>query len=432
MDIAIYTIRAVSQMIFSPEYLLMLVLLIAILYSRNKKTAMMQKMIIGESSVSPFELTISQVVLGIIAGILASVILAYLGIIFTDYQMILILFMVSILLMLAGAKYICFSYSGGIIAVISVAIQLYEKYFNVKLPQIDFLKVDVLMLVSLIGVLHIIEGLLVIIDGKQGAIPVFTNRNNEIIGGFVFKRYWVLPLVVLFMIQGANVDAGSVTQVAQPSWWPLIRSASYGLLSTAILSAACFFGMIGYSSVTFTKTKNQKVLSSGLFIMGYGIIMVLIAQAAKVDLLAQLLIGVLMPLFHEIMLRLQTYLELKSLPKYVSSDDGLMVLEVAPQSPAFEMGIKPGDVLVSLNDKKITNEEDMLSAMSEVSNFIWLKIKNVQGKLKEIDYNKMNRSKRLGIVFVPRGVPKDRVVVKYEKEAFKDILDKIKKDNSNK
>lgn len=425
MDIAIYTIREVSQVIVSPEYIVMLIMLITILYSKNKKTAMMQKMIIGENTISPFELTISQIVLGILAGTLGSIILSYLGVIFTDFQVVLTLFMISIMLMFLKTKFLCFSYSGGIVAIISVAIQLYEKYFKVSLPQFDFLKVDVLMLVSLVAVLHIVEGILVMIDGSKGAIPVFTNRDDKIIGGFIFKRYWAIPIVIMFIMQGTI--PGAETQVSTPSWWPLLRSSSYALLNTAVVSAISFYGMLGYNSVTFTKTKKQKVFTSGMFILSYGIIMLLIAQVAKVNIFAALLVGILMPVAHEAMLRVQSYFEIKGEPKYVSSEDGLMVLEVAPESPAFEMGIQSGDVLVSLNDKRISNEEDMLTAMNGVSNFIWLKIKNVQGKLKEIDYNKMNTNKKLGIVFVPRGIPKDRVVVKFEKDSFKDVLDKIKK-----
>ena len=127
------------------------------------------------------------------------------------------------------------------------------------------------------------------------------------------------------------------------------------------------------------------------------------------------------------MLRTQSYFEIKCEPRYVSSDDGLMVLEVASASPAFEMGIKAGDIIVSLNDKKISSDEDMLEAMTNVSNFIWLKVKRVKGVLEELDYNKMNRAKNLGIVFVPRAISNDSVVVKFKKDSFKEVLDKVKK-----
>ena len=220
--------------------------------------------------------------------------LSYLGVVFSDYQIIITLFMISILLMFLGTKYVCFSYSGGIISVISVTIQFCEKYLNMDLSQLDFLKVDVLMLVSLVAVLHIVEGILVMIDGSKGSIPVFTNRDNRIIGGFVFKRYWALPIVTLFLMQQSNLASG--TNIATPNWWPLIRSNSYGLISTAIIGMSAFYGMLGYNSITFTKTKKQKVLISGLSISTYGLVMLLIAEAAKVNLLQPYWLEFLCPL----------------------------------------------------------------------------------------------------------------------------------------
>ena len=59
---------------------------------------------------------------------------------------------------------------------------------------------------TLVGVLHIIEGSLVMIDGSRGAIPVFTNRDNKIIGGFALKRYWALPIAILILLSATTSD----------------------------------------------------------------------------------------------------------------------------------------------------------------------------------------------------------------------------------
>ena len=34
------------------------------------------------------------------------------------------------------------------------------------------------------------------VDGSRGAIPVFTKREDKIIGGFSFSRYWPIPIAV--------------------------------------------------------------------------------------------------------------------------------------------------------------------------------------------------------------------------------------------
>lgn len=430
MNIALYVFRSISQAIITPPYIFILLMLAFILYIRNKKTVIMQKMIIGEKMNSSLELTISQVVIGIFAGTLASLILSYLGIVFTNQATLTLLFMISIVLMIFGSRFTCFSYSAGILSLISVIIKFIEGFYHITIPQLDFLKVDIVMIISLVAILHIIEGLLVIIDGDRGTIPVFTNKNNKIIGGFALKRYWTIPVALMFIMNNPNISYGA--QVPIQTWWPIIKFNSYDLLKNVFIGFFAFYGMIGYNAITFTKTKKQKVISSGIGISIYGIVILLFAQLGRMNLAAEFIVAIFTPLAHEVMLKIQTYIEVNGKPKYVSSDDGLMVLEVAPSSPAFEMGIKSGDVLVEVNDKKIINEQDMLDALNNVSNFIWFKIKTVQGKLEQVDYNKMNRNKRLGIVFVPRMIPKDSVVMKFNRNSFQDTLDKVKKDKEDK
>ena len=43
-----------------------------------------------------------------------------------------------------------------------------------------------------------------------------------------------------------------------------------------------------------------------------------------------------------------------------------------------------------------------------------------------MSYSNIAGNKRLGIVIVPREVPKDNSIVKMDDESFKDVLDKMK------
>jgi hypothetical protein len=425
MNIALYTLKSIAEAITTMPYVLILITVGIVLYLRNKNTVTMQKMVIGEYINSAFELTISQIVLGIFAGALGSLMLSYLGVIFDNQITISLLFMLSIILMLFRSRFICFSYSAGILSIVSVVFQLFQRANKTNLSQYDFLRVDVVMIMSLVAIMHIIEGILVFIDGDKGAIPVFSNKNNKIIGGFALKRYWVIPIAVMFLMNNP-VSAGSAT-IATPSFWPIIKSSYFRIIATTAISLLPFYGMVGYSAITFTKTKREKVINSGLCIGSYGVILLIVAQLARINLFAQLMVAIFAPFAHEVMLKLQMYYELKGTPKYVSTDDGLMVLEVAPSSPAFEMGIKSGDLLMEVNDKKIFNEQDMKEALNQVSTFILLRIKTVKGQLLQLDYNKMNRTKRLGIIFVPKIIPKESVIVKYDKTKFRDVLQKAKK-----
>ena len=424
MNIAVYTLTSVSEAVLTSPYIVVLLTLIAVLYVRNNRTVTMQKMVIGESINTAFELTISQVVLGILAGALGSVILSYLGIVFDNEITISLLFMISIILMLFRSRFVCFSYSAGILSIISVIYQIYQRISGNSLVQYSFLKTDVVMIISLVAVLHVVEGILVMLDGHRGAIPVFTSKNDKIIGGFALKRYWPIPIAVMFLMH--NISTADTFNVATPNFWPIIKSNYFKAAANIAIDVLPFYGMIGYNSVTFTKDRKEKTVISGSLIIIYSLTLFALAQVSVSNLYLQFLVLIFAPAAHEGMIAFQRYLEMKGSPKYISSDEGIMVLDVAPNSPANEMGIKSGDLLVEVNNAKIENEEKISEAIRECSNFIWFKVKKVTGKFEQVSYNKLNNEKRLGIVFVPRGVPKDSMVIKLDETKFGEVLDKIK------
>jgi hypothetical protein len=423
MKITVYTLKAVAYAITDSSFVFLLLIMALIFYRKNKKTAAMQKMIIGESIHSPFELTISQIVLGILAGALGSLMLSYLGVIFKENSAVYLIFIISILLTFVNPKYICFSYSGAILGFISIISRYIVKAFNIN--GLEFFNINIISLMSLVGVLHIIEGLLVMGDGNKGSIPIFANRDNKVIGGFALRRYWALPIAIFIIFNSNGVIM--TENVMMPEWWPVLNGTfDVGMVKNAILQLMPLYGVVGYSSITFTKSKRKKSITSGALILTFGITLVLIAQIAAINPVMEIFVIIFTPLAHEVMLKFDKYMEVKGEPKYVSSNEGMMVLEVAPKSPAYEMGIESGDMLLEVNNKKIQIEEEMFSIIKDIPNFLWLKIKKQSGELKEVSYNKMREGKRLGLVFVPRHVPGGSKVIKYETNKFKDVFDKIR------
>lgn len=441
MDILIYTLRSVAYAITDPELVFILIILAFILHSQNKKTVAMQKMIIGEGMNSPFELTISQIVIGILAGAIGSIILSFLGVAFSEDSAIYILFIISIFFMLWKPKYICFAYSGALLGAISLVLDILAKSYagtsiniagkTINMANINMFSIDITALMTMVAVLHLVEGVLVMIDGKRGAIPVFTNRDNKIIGGFALKRYWALPIALFFIVNKTG-NTGLMEQVSTPNWWPLLKGTSaISLMKDAALGLFAFYGVIGYNSVTFTRSKKEKTFVSATALIIYSIALFLIAQISVYGLFYKVLVLIFAPLAHELMLYFTRYLEVSGKPKYVSSDEGIMVLEVAPNSPAEEMGIRSGDLLIDVNGRKIENEQEILDASKEGGNFISFKLKNTKDEIKEVEYNKLNSNKRLGIVFVPKNIPSDSTIVKLEESKFRDILNKMKENNKD-
>lgn len=442
MSILLSTLRAIAYTLTNFDMAFVLIILAVILYRQNKKTTLMQKMIIGDSLNSAFELTISQIVIGIFAGVLGSVIISFLGVAFDENSAVYLIFLISIFFMFWKPKFICFAYSGAALGFISLFLELISKvYAGVKLnlfgntlnlADVSILKIDIGGLMVVVAVLHIIEGLLVMIDGKRGAIPVFTNRDEKIIGGFALRRSWVLPVALFFIVANAS-SIGMTESVATPDWWPILKSSPIARIAKdAAVSLFAYYGVIGYSTVTFTRNKDQKVLSSGIGLLLYGVALFSAAQLAPLGYIYQLFVVVFAPLAHELMLNLQRYMEVNGKPKYVSTEEGIMVLEVAPNSPASEMGIKSGDMLLEVNSRKIDNEQDILTAAKESFTYISFKLRRGIDKLHEVSYNKLSSEKKLGIVLVPRNIPTDETVMKYDENRFKEIFDKMKdKDKDN-
>lgn len=425
MEIAIHTLRAVASAIVDPSNAFVLIMIAFIFYNKNKKIAAMQKMIMGESLDSPFELTISEIVIGIIAGAVASLMFTFLGLVFDENSNIYLLFMLSLFFMAFKPRFICFSYSGAVLGIASLVFKYAASILH--MPKLDIINIDILTLMTLVGVLHIIEGSLVMLDGSRGAIPVFTNRDNKIIGGFALKRYWALPIAILILLSATSSDLVAGQSLMTPQWMPSIRGDIIGrIMKNSVIASIALYGVIGYSSITFTKAKKIKSLASGALIIGYGVLLTAISQLAVYGVDFQFFILIFAATLHEAMLRVEKHMELTGKPKFISDEEGIMVLEVAPRSPAFNMGIKSGDLIVQVNDKKIEDEEEIFDIIKGNFNSLLLKIKKPSGEIKDMSYSKISGNTRLGIVIVPRKVPQDTTIIQVDDETFKDVMDKMK------
>lgn len=427
MDLLIYSLRSVAYVLVEPSLIFILIMLGIVLYSRNRKVSIMQRMIIGERVNSPLELTLSEIVLGIIVGTIVSIVLAYLGITFQENSGIEFLFVLSIVLMFIKPRWICFSYSGAILGFLSLIFT----YFNIRTSNgNEILRIDILMLMTFIAVLHIAEGFLVMIDGDRGSLPVFSNKDGKIIGGYALKRNWILPVAIFIAFKAASLGDISSEAIATPSWWPLMSNDNIlSLIENCIISMTPFFAILGYSDVTFTRIKKRKAYSSGIFTLGYGVLLLIVAQITRIGLIGEILVLIFAPVAHELMLYIQKQIEQKRTPIYVSGEKGVSILEVVPGSIAYKNGIKPGDRIYSINDKIIESEVDVYNFIKDSIFELKLKINGINGEIKDIVIKRKGNS-RLGLVLVPKMVQKDRAV-SFDNNNFSEVLNKIK-NNKNK
>lgn len=428
MNLFMYPLRVIAESIITPPLSVILIIVSMILYIKNNKTITMQKMILGGSVNSSIELTLSQIVLGIIGGILGSIILTGLGVVFSDISGIVFLFLTSILLMFIRPRLICFSYSGAILGMLSIVIKIISPYIT-QLSDLKILNVNIVYLMTFVGVLHAIEGFLVMTDGHRGAIPVFTNKQGKIFGGYAFKRYWLLSVAI--MTSGVINSFGLnyvLISTEMPYWWPMIKLNQFNIITNTIFSVFSMYAIVGYSTVTFTRSKREKAISSGIHIVTYGISLIIVAQLARVGLLGEIAVVTFAPLAHEFMLNIQRKNEEKRCAKFVSDEEGLVVLEIAVDSPIRDFGIDIGSKILSVNNININSEAEIYPILRKNLNRGILKFKDSNGFVKEFEYKHEN-NKRLGIALVPRNV-NEKGMSSGDSESFKNIL-KILKDKQD-
>ncbi|SFU29370.1 hypothetical protein SAMN04487886_100329 [Clostridium sp. DSM 8431] len=423
MNLIIYTLRSLSYVITEPSLMIVLVLLGVLFYGKNRKIVTMQKIIIGDNVNSALELTLSQIVLGIFAGVFASIILTNLGVIFSENSGIELMFVISIVLAFVKPRYICFSYSGAILGIISLIFT----YFNITTSRGTHLfDLDITMLMTFVGVSHFVEGILVMFDGSRGYVPVFSNKNGKIIGGYALRRYWIVPIAIFVAYSSLSIGTAGTESISTPDWWPILGYDSViKLIETSILTLSPLIGMIGYSSVSFTRRKKAKSLSSGIFICVYGILLTLVAQVAKLGIAGEILVIIFAPLGHEAMLLLQRKLEDRRKPLFVSDEEGVAVLDVVPYSTAYNLGLREGDKIALVNGVEINSEADIYTIAKENFNSLEFEVIDRKKNKKNIKFRYENNT-RLGFVLVPKFVDMKRVV-SFEGDKFSKVLDNIKK-----
>ena len=264
------------------------------------------------------------------------------------------------------------------------------------------------------------------IDGDRGAVPVFTNRDGKILGGYALKRYWALPVAIMIAITMNDSSINYITESIQnPDWWPLIKSSSgLSLIAGSVISILPFYTILGYSSITFTRSKREKALVSGVYILVYGIILTIVAQVSRFGILGEIIVVIFTPFAHEFMLKIQVKSEEKRKPKFVSDEEGLVVLDITKDSQVKKFGVDVGSKILSINNKNINSEAESYSILKANWYNAVLKIKDSKGIIREIQF-RHNKNTRLGMLLVPRNVAKEDIIPVND-NSFKSVLSKFK------
>ncbi|MDR7871265.1 MAG: PDZ domain-containing protein [Tissierellaceae bacterium] len=335
-QIVYFTIMDIFRTFKSPFF----ILVVFIIYYQYRQSTKM-----------PFVATVNSIIFGVFGGLIATVIFLYLQVYLVPMDFIYIL-VITILLSLIDTRFVCFAYGGSIVV-------LFNLIFG--FPNID--SNDLMLLVA---VLHIVEALLIIINGShQCEISNFAIGFSDV-GGYKFSRIWPLPLVLF--------------------------------IGDTMIKPITIIALLNYGDFTISSYPKKKTMLSGITLFLYGIILLIITKQKISPFLPPLvaIIG------HEFIIQINKYREKTKIPLFSNPVEGIRVLAVKPGSIAKQLGISKGDIILKINDVIINDERDIMDI--EAINLDGYKIRYFNIKRGIIIKSYKGKRKTLGIITLPRAL----------------------------
>lgn len=295
----------------------------------------------------------------------------------------------ALALMFIHTRFLCFAYSGGLIALSNVLFG----WPVVNVPQV----------LALIAVLHITESILIAISGRYSAVPLILRRNDgSLVGGFNLQNFWPLPLVVLAAVAVPN-ERIAQDMLHMPDWWPILKlGMEPGAGQQWVYTMVPVVAALGYSDVAVASAPQERRRASAFHLAIYSITLLALALLSAEHTWLQGLAAVASPLGHELLIQYDNKREMRGKPKYVPPEEGVMVLDTVYASPARFMGLRPGDILVSLGGCRIDNGTQLAEAINNAPREFTLELYRNNQKIRRTGH--FNDEERvLGIILVPEG-----------------------------
>lgn len=343
--------HAVVQMLQSPSTLLLFSVVIWFIYMQAARSAAVEHYMFGTIRTPIGRQTLQALGMGLLGGALATALFVGLGIAF-DINLWLwwpVLFLTALLLALVHPRFMCFAYAGGLISLVAL---VFGK------PT-----VDVPVLMALVAALHLVEAVLVWLSGHLSPTPLYIKQpDGRVVGGFALQKAWPLPFIaVVGLIVARETLAGS-QGVPMPDWWPLFKpSVEVPPGHELAFQLIPVIAGLGYGDFTVTRDPKVKARDSAGGLVLFSLVLMLLALGARRWGLLAWVAAVFAPVGHDLLIHWGRWRE-RGEPVFVNRD-GVMVLDVMPDSPAARMGLRPGDVILSFNGQPVPDRQALQAAM---------------------------------------------------------------------
>lgn len=367
LEIAYYSLKNLLYTLKSPIFLMV----VLIIFMQYRKIEKIQTRLYN---------TLVSTAFGLLGGLIASIIFIFMGTTINteDFYFLMPL---AIGLSLIHPRFICFSYAGGILALSNLIIG----YPDINIPGI----------LMIVGVLHLIESLLILLDGSTWKTPVFMEREGEIVGGFTLNRFWPVPFIIF--------------------------------VNGQIIYPATIVAILGYGDYALANYPEKKSRETAGILSIFSIILIIFAKLSMNYEIFKYIGAIFSPLGHEIVIKIGQKREENGKYLFKPSPQGLKILDVLPNGIGENLNLEAGDIIVSLNGNKIYSDRDVEAILNYNPNYIWMDVLNRDKEIitKEFkDYK--NGINTLGLLTVG-GIDEYQFIVR-EKESFINrMIDKFRK-----
>jgi len=284
---------------------------------------------------------------GLLGGLVGSYLMVFIGLTLSGPGLVY-LWPVAILLMLINMRFLCFAYSGGVLALSSLLL--------------GFPQINVAQIMALVAVLHMVESLLILASGHLGAAPAYIKgAGGQVTGGFTLQKFWPIPLVVLM---AAGVDVGR-EGLEMPYWWPLIKPDMPGDPRNLAYILVPVIAGLGYGDVAIARSPAEKSRLSALYLGIYSLTLLVMALLAGQSRSVMLVTALFSPLGHEAVIYISRRVEFSGKPLYVPPGRGVRILDVLPGGAAWRAGIRSGDIVFAINGEVLADRNSFYQLQQE-------------------------------------------------------------------
>ena len=334
---------------------------------------------------------------GLLAGLILSIIAVGTGFIL-PLPVIAAIAAVTIVLALAGnARLLSPAYTVGVALLLVFGADVADIHIPFFLPSSETIEPIYLVgTAMIIGVLLLTEGTLMLKNGLIDLSPKLrTSRRGLTVGAHQTKRLWLIPIFFL-------LPAGPITSAFE--WWPVIQ---WGTQSYALILVPFLMGFQHQIQATLPEEAVYR-LARQVIVLGFIITAAAVGSLwlpASVSLLiAAAAIGgrAWISYRHRVREGMTPYY-------FTPLNDGVMILDVIPDSPADKMGLQMGEIIQSCNGTPLRNKQDLYEALLKNRAYCKLEVLDISGEIRllqralyEGDHHE------LGIIFVEKRMKRNQ------------------------